>query len=171
MLEIRSHEAFLNLNLVNIQAAKETLNSLFFSNWSQEILYKPKLRTFVLIKHSYGEEKYVRTPLSKQQRSLCAQLRAGILPLHLETGRYRGTPEEERVCVYCNMDIENEFHFLFYCPLYHELRSRLFDKCENLDLLWLNDADRLKWLFDHKVFAFAEFLEKAWRKRMNETFT
>ena len=130
LVEIGAHDIFSNRNCINIQAAKETLNSQFYYNWSNEILQKPKLRTFVTIKHSYGEEKYVRSLLSRQQRSLCAQLRFGILPLHLETGRYRGVPEEERVCVYCSMDIENEFHFLFYCPLYHDLRLKLFDKCK-----------------------------------------
>ncbi len=58
-----------------------------------------------------------------RQRSLCAQLHSGILPLHLETGRYRGVIEEERICTYCDINkIENEFRFVVYCPLYHALK-------------------------------------------------
>ena len=108
---------------------------------------------------------YTTAPLTKRQRSLCAQLRSGILPLHLETGRYRGTKEEDRKCFNCLTEIENEFHFLFYCPLYQELRLKLFYRCKNPNLPWMNDSDRLRWLFDNKVFALAEFLERAWEKR------
>ena len=124
-----------------------------------------------MIKSCYATEKYVCVPLSKRQRSLCAQLRSGILPLHLETGRYRGVVEEERICIYCDVDdIESEFHFVFYCPLYHDLRQKLFERCKNLDLIWLDDAQRLAWIFEHRVFALAEFLEKAWDKRAKRTY-
>ena len=164
-------DSFQNCSVVNISMVKEILNSIFQNKWSQDILYKPKLRTFVMLKNQYACEKYVCAPLSKRQRSLCAQLRSGILPLHLETGRYRGIVEEERVCIYCDIhDIENEFHFMFYCPLYHELRQKLFNRCKNLDLIWLSDADRLCWIFEHKIFALAEYLEKAWDKRSKITY-
>ena len=45
----------------------------------------------------------------------------------------------------CQNDIENEFHFMFYCPQYHVFRLRLFDKCNNPDLMWVDDSERLKW--------------------------
>ena len=34
---------------------------------------------------------------------------------------------EERLCRNCNV-VENEFHFLFECPLYVELRTQYIDK-------------------------------------------
>ena len=80
-------DSFQNCTVVNIVMVKEILNSIYQNKWSQDILHKPKLRTFVMIKSHYACEKYVCAPLSKRQRSLCAQLRSGILPLHLETGR------------------------------------------------------------------------------------
>jgi hypothetical protein len=168
--QIGAPDLFQNINTVYILAAKEVLLDTHKSKWSQDIFLKPKLRTYRIIKSCFGNEKYVCAPLSKKQRSLCAQLRSGVLPLHLETGRYRGVPEEERICDYCNIDIENEFHFVFYCPLYHEMRLKLFKKCKTTDLMWLNDADRLKWFFDYKVFALADYLEKAWAKRTKSTF-
>ncbi len=60
--------------------------------------------------------------LPKSQRSLCAQIRCGILPFHIETGRYRGVAEDDRICEYCVLnEVENEIHFILYCPLYHDL--------------------------------------------------
>ena len=82
-----------------------------------------------------------------------------------------GVAEEERLCIYCDLDtVEDEFHFVFYCPLYHGLRQRLFDRCRNQDLMWLNDAERLVWLFEFKVFALGEYLEKAWDMRTKKSY-
>ena len=55
---------------------------------------------------------------SKYGRSLFAQLRVGILPLEIETRRYRGIVIEERLCQFCKSLVEYEVHFLCICPLY-----------------------------------------------------
>ncbi len=55
--------------------------------WAEDIWTKPKLRTFRMIKYECDTENYVVYNLSKKQRSLCAQLRSGILLLTVETGR------------------------------------------------------------------------------------
>ena len=53
-----------------------------------------------------------------------AQLRTGILPLNLEVGRFKNILEDERLCELCELnEVENESHFLLYCPLYDELRT------------------------------------------------
>ncbi len=42
-----------------------------------------------------------------------AQFRIGILPLHIETGRFRDNKINERVCLLCNSGVvENELYFL-----------------------------------------------------------
>ncbi len=49
--------------------------------------------------------------MNHRQRSYLAQLRCGILPLHIETGRWYGVKEENRLCKACNNNqIENEYH-------------------------------------------------------------
>ncbi len=66
-------------------------------------LCKPKLRIYSLIKFAYEPEHYVTLNLSRAQRSVCAQLRCGILPLAIETGRYHSVPEENRMCLLCDI--------------------------------------------------------------------
>ncbi len=40
-----------------------------------------------------------------------------ILPLHIETGRFRDERIDERVCLLCNSgEVENEIHFLCVAP-------------------------------------------------------
>ncbi len=50
--------------------------------------------------------------------------RCGILPLEIETGRWQNKPVEERICKVCESDeVENEFHFIFSCTLYNNIRA------------------------------------------------
>lgn len=101
--------------------------------------------------------------LNRGQRSLCAQLRCGILPLALETGRFHSVPEEDRICCVCNLnDIENEMHFLFFCPLYHEIRKELLN---DAILFSMSDEKRLKYLFQMGIFKLANVVFKAWHLR------
>ena len=57
---------------------------------------------------------------SRQCRSFVAQLRCGVLPLHIETGRYgpNPLPPEERICPICKDSPETEIHFIFHCKAY-----------------------------------------------------
>ncbi len=78
-----------NINVVN-------------GEWKINLYVKPKLRTNVLFKENYCTENYVKYSMSYQQRSLIAQLRLGILPIHIETGRLRDTQLDERICPLCD---------------------------------------------------------------------
>ena len=56
-------------------------------------------------------EPYVLLNLSRQERSLFAQLRCGILPIMVETGRFRNIPKEKRICPVCDInEVEDEIH-------------------------------------------------------------
>ena len=62
--------------------------------------------------------------LSSSERSVFAQIRFGILPLHVETGRFVNKKLEERTCEICHSDvIEDECHFLFNCSVYETPRN------------------------------------------------
>lgn len=59
----------------------------------------------------------------RSQRSLCAQLSPGKLPLTMERGRFSVTQEQDIIFLLYDLgDIENEIHFMFYSPLYGKLR-------------------------------------------------
>ena len=42
----------------------------------------------------------------------------------IEKGRYIGVSQEQRYCSYCKDVVENEFHFLFKCSLYTDIRKK-----------------------------------------------
>ena len=46
----------------------------------------------------------------------------------IEKGRHYCIPREHRNCVYCDIYIEDELHFVMFCPLYEELRVHFIDR-------------------------------------------
>ena len=72
-------------------------------------------------------EKYLNLHIQKYQMSLFAQFRTGILPLHVETCRFRNLPLEQRLCVSCDKsEVGDEYHFLCKCAVYRGLRRKLY---------------------------------------------
>ena len=54
-----------------------------------------------------------------------AQLRTGILPLRIETGRWEcpRITADELICQVCDsQDVEDEEHFIFHCQHFHNER-------------------------------------------------
>ena len=97
----------------------------FHATWTTELLSSSKLDVYSTIKFNIELETYIScTFLSRYQRRLYASCRAGVLPLEIERGRWRGTPKELRLCKQCTMNvIEDLEHFLLVCPKYSTLRT------------------------------------------------
>ena len=84
-----------------------------------------------MFKSDYALEGYVTNYMSRSVRPFLAQLRLGILPLHVETGRFITllTPLENRLCPLCeNNLIEDEIYFIIVCKVYNEDRIILFNE-------------------------------------------
>ena len=98
-----------------------------------------KAETF---KSTFETKGYLYRHLQRQDRSLLARFRTGVLPLRIETGRYqlkkdpnteyfRKLYAEEGTCLICNSgDIENETHFLCKCSTYEIPRLNLYNLIE-----------------------------------------
>ena len=137
-----SEEIFLNSELCDIAEVKLKIKNLNNELWENEILSKPKLRTYRLFKNEYEPEPYLLSYLPKYDRSLLCQFRTGILPLNIETGRFKNVKDpitghmrkltiQERVCDMCQLnEVEDEFHFLCRCTAYNDRRQLLFQIIE-----------------------------------------
>ncbi len=97
----------------NIRELQICNHNIWKDKWNFFLPNKPKLKTYISFKEQYCTEDYVKLCIPRKERSMLAQIRFGILPLHIETGRFRGTALEERTCQICNsQSIEDEFHFI-----------------------------------------------------------
>ena len=82
----------------------------------------------IKFKEQFETEQYIKFCVSRRKRSLLAQFRLGVLPLAIDTGRFKSIPVKERVCVLCNMNaIEDEMHMLCTCTLYQPIRIEMYN--------------------------------------------
>ena len=74
----------------DLELLKSKLMEMSRNKWHIEALGKSKLCNFVQI-HNFNERKVLlKANLDRQNWSLGAKLKSGILPLQVETGRYKG---------------------------------------------------------------------------------
>ncbi len=171
--ETDQQHVFTNGLRCNTQSVKHILFREYKEKWANDIWHKQQLKTYRLLKYVYSPEPYVTLPLDRSRRSLCAQLRTGILPLAIEIGRFYSVPEEERLRSVCDLNVvEDELHFLFYCPLGDEARQILFQKMQDVksELFWTEDEVKLEWFFREEAFSVATFIKSAWKLRKNKLF-
>ena len=153
-----------------IKNVEKNLFSKQATHWERDVELQSKLRFYRIFKEELSVEKFVTINLPISHRSILSQLRYGILPLKVETGRYSNMPLNDRICQFCTMNVvESELHFLFYCPLcqvpretFHTSMNTLFP---NFDLL--SDKEKLKNLFSQSNFIrkFASYVDNCYRKR------
>ena len=137
-----------------IHIVSEKVFSPFISDWDHSVDQeysrtgkgKNKLRTYASFKTSLGTEAYVINTLSRSERSALAKFRCGVAPLRVETGRFEGIPEKDRLCPLCQSGIENELHVLTTCEAYSDLQDRLNDCISHVipNFLNLNNEEKLK---------------------------
>jgi len=149
------------------------MKEIFTGIWENEIKHLKKLRTFVIFKNTFKQEKFLSVHMLRKERSLFAQYRLGILPLRIETGRYRGEKEEERICMLCTRKVvENEKHFLFDCPLYYNERETLCNfvlgRYPTFNSLDVNG--KLSVLMTQFIKPTARFISNAFTKRKNTLY-
>ncbi len=163
---LNMRQNFDNYNICNLDTVKSNLHDNDEVKWREGIRDKPKLRTYKKMKNDYCLENYVKLNLSRSERSHIAQLRCGVLPLIIETGRFRGEGMEDRKCNFCStpgVDIEDEFHFMFKCDRYAELREQFLENVrgnvDNFDTL--ENGDKLKGLMIDYPRQTAKYINRA----------
>ena len=97
------------------------------------------------------------------------------LPLHIETGRYRNLKVEERLCKVCDSHaIESEFHFVFDCPAYSQLRLVFYNWIIKTytNFLSLSLAERLKIMLTDKrvILKSALYIQNCFLLRTSKLF-
>lgn len=137
--------------------------------WQIDIQNTPKLRTYKLLKENFCLENYISMNIPKHVRSTMAQFRCGVLPLRIETGRFRGEPVSERTCKFCILDeIEDEFHFLLKCALYNNLRIELYQNVNFSNNSYLSQDNLLQTLICNFPRQTANFIHSAFKLRQSK---
>ena len=84
------------------------------------------VRDFVCLHHLYPT--YLQRTIDfvriKCFRDVLIKLRMGVLPLNANRFRYAHENASKILCSFCETEIEDEVHFICFCPLYKELRQK-----------------------------------------------
>ena len=127
------------------------------------------MRTYVTFKNNVEVASHIACNLPKYERSLISQLRLGILPLRIETGRYANLNECDRICLLCQQNkIESEAHFLFECDLYDTERNQFVNETD-INLAELSTADKFRKVFEHP-YRLGRYMKAAIHKRKNKLY-
>ena len=80
-------------------------------------------------------------------------MKAGVLPLAIETGRFKNVPEILRICKMCeDGSIENEMHLIFDCDSVTEEREKMMEELKRIcDIESFNGTEKLKRMLEVTV--------------------
>ena len=142
----------------------------FMQLWSMEIEGSSRASLYKLFS-KFELAFHLKNVSVKKFRTALTRLRMSSHNLEIEAGRWHRPnviPRDERKCQLCN-ELEDEFHFILECPLYHELRveyiNRYYWRRPNIprfiELLQSENANIIRKL--------AIFVQKSFEKR-NRTF-
>ena len=167
-----------------VDVINKKFDHLYPSTSLEDCSSKPKLRTYVTFKDTFKIESYVKMFLNRQERSLLAQLRFGILPLPTETGRYQNIQDEvthkyrkpkpnERVCQICKCNlVKDEIHFVCICNMYSSERLVLFNSAiQNCkQFLQLSNPEKFIYLMNNETKNRCKYIIKAWYVRREQLY-
>ena len=173
LCEIDMKTLYKDLHTVDIDYASNCLMEKLSGEWKINVSKKPKLELLNSIKADFGPEKYLILNIDKYEKSLLSQLRYGILPLRIETGRYSNEKRDERICTLCNTNsIETAEHFLFDCSKYDTQRLPFVQKAQNFINDWenLTQTECLTQLFNTMPRALGRYVKDIFIFRRNNLY-
>ena len=109
---------------------KQTLIDTFKQNWFSVLERSPVLSLYRHIKSDLHYETYLDI-IPNNLRFFISRYRISAHSLRIQTGRYARNRLDRhlRICQLCdNGDIEDEFHFIFVCRIYNDIRKKYIKK-------------------------------------------
>ena len=172
-IEVSLVSSLSEMELISI--VKSKLINKFEKYWltEREKLSSGKLTTYFKVKNTFHQEKYLSINKFKLRKAMC-RFRISAHDLRIESGRYAKNyiNRTDRICTRCDAhEVENEFHFLLNCSLYHDERENLFNRINllNTNFRFLNLTDKGLWLLTQEdlniLEHLASFIENCFLKR------
>ena len=110
----------------------ERVKDCELQRWSSELYDMPKLRLYCKYKESRKEELYLSLPIPRRLRVNLARFRTTSHNLEIEIGRHYNIAPADRLCKLCGIcnvtAVEDEFHVLFCCEAYNDIRHMYIDR-------------------------------------------
>lgn len=123
------NQRFVNMNEIN--QIYTVLCDNYIDMWRRginDVIQNPKLRLYCTFKSEFQIEPYLVNIKEFKLRKVLSRFRLSNHELNIEKGRYHKIPKESRYCEVCSKNefVEDECHFLLYCPSYNDVRQEFF---------------------------------------------
>jgi hypothetical protein len=142
-----------NFKSRHIYSIKKKLQNNYEKFWKINLNKCEKRRTYRKLKFIFRYETYISDIRNISHRNILTRFRTSNHKLHIETGRYTRpiTPVENRIYPNCNSkSVEDELHFLMYCPRFENHRRELFSNVLNYNAAILSAEDKLVWILSNE---------------------
>ena len=145
------------------------MKNQYFEKWKIDVQASSKLSFFSSFKNDYECETYLDTINNFEERRHFTRIRLSNHRLAIESGRYTKIPLEDRLCNFCDdRAIESEFHMLYQCSFYKNIRKDFYDKIS----LNYEQIDNLKLTYElfhstseKTIQHFSKFIYKCFKSR------
>ena len=111
--------------------AKQTMIDQFKQSWNDQVTQSSKGLFYKSFKQNVELGKYI-TLLPEHEYITLFKLRTANHRFPIETGRWDGTPQQERLCLLCNTDsVGTEIHYILDCPIFTQDRIKFLTSLTN----------------------------------------
>ena len=108
-----------------IRNLKQRIVHEYINDWERALVMSGRYSFYRLIKPSWGRETYLYALDKKPFRDVYVQFRAGFSELYCHKLRFSKENQDNLyVCPSCREEFECEFHVLYGCPVYEDLRRK-----------------------------------------------
>ena len=103
---------------------KDRLQSVFLQNLSSKLELSTHFQCYNSFKSLFHKQTFLSDKsFSRQLRNVLIKFRLGVSQIHCH--RYKFSLDvEKRMCPICNVHTEDEFHILFVCQVYEDVRVK-----------------------------------------------
>ena len=116
-----------------LSVLKQRLVDMFIQEWTEVVTEKDRYSIYRLFKEDFGGKIYIHYINIYCFRVALTQIRCGVLPINNNMHRYSSIVNH-RTCPFCANVLEDEYHFLYECPMYAGLRSGLLKDMYHIPL-------------------------------------
>ena len=109
---------------------KSRINDISQQDWHNRLENSSRASFYRVIKDMPSFSKYIEIVHIKSHRHALSRLITSSHPLRIESGRWEQPviPRERRHCYFCPNVVEDEYHFVFECSIYNDLRTQLIPR-------------------------------------------
>ena len=107
-----------------VSAFSQRLKDRFYQTWHSDVVENSKLTLYREYKYNFEHETYLQCLNIRKFRHALAKFRTCSHNLEIEVGRHAGIARTDRTCKPCSLGVEDEAHFMLYCPVLDWLRQK-----------------------------------------------